>query len=140
VGEALDRISRALVSGTSRRAALGGMMAGMAASLPWTAEGKKKKRRRKKKFKKFQESCNQWCGDKFGFSGQAFNSCVTKAKEGKGPCYSSTDQGPGFYCTHVLKCGELNCCPTIIDGDPVKDGQCCTSDCQVLNGTFVCLT
>jgi hypothetical protein len=138
VGEALDRISRALASGTSRRTALGGLLAGSAVILPWTAEAKKKKHRHKKKFKKFQESCNQWCGDKFGSSGQSFTSCVNKAKEGKGPCYSSTEQGPGFFCTQVKKCGDLNCCPDLSGGDPVTDGLCCTTDCEALNGTLFC--
>jgi hypothetical protein len=138
MGEALDRLAKALASGSSRRVALGGLLTGAAAALPWTTEAKKKKKKRKKKFKKLQTYCNQWCGEKFGFSGKSFNTCVDKAKEGKGACYSDVAQGPGFYCTHVLQCGELNCCPTIDGGEPVKDGECCDGDCALGNGTFFC--
>jgi hypothetical protein len=47
MGDSLDRLSRALASGASRRLALGGVLTGIAAALPWTAEGKKKKNKRK---------------------------------------------------------------------------------------------
>lgn len=133
MGEALDLFSKALASGASRRSALAGLLIGATAVLPWTAEAKKKKKKRKKKFKKYQEFCNEWCGAKFELELKSLNECVNKAKEGQGPCYSS---GPGFYCENVLKCGE-DCCPTIIGGDPVKDGSCCTGECVALNGTCI---
>jgi hypothetical protein len=146
--EALDRFAKALASGTSRRATLGGLFAGLAASLPWTAEAKKNKkqrrrrrreRKRKKQFQKFQAACEQWCAQQFGASGDEFDACVKQAKEGKGACYSSAEQGPGYFCTEVEPCGDLNCCPNIFGGGPVTSGECCETECEVLNGTLVCI-
>ncbi len=138
--ELLDQFARSLASGASRRAALGALLAGSAAALPFTSEAKKRKTKRKKKFKKFQESCNRWCEAKFASSGQARSACIDKAKEGKGPCYSATEEGPAFYCLTVQKCGDLNCCPTLVGGAPVKDGVCCSTPCSLtmVNGTVVC--
>lgn len=139
--EALDQFARALASGTSRRAALGALLAGSAAALPLTSEARKNKNKnkRKRKFQEFQESCNVWCDAKFASSIKDQTSCIAKAKEGKGPCYSATEEGPGFYCTNVLICKEQNCCPTLNGGAPVKDGVCCTNACTfAINGTFFC--
>jgi len=141
VTEALDQFARALATGASRRAALGALLAGSAAALPFSSEAKKNKNKnkRKKKFQEFQESCNLWCDARFASSIKDQTSCIAKAKEGKGPCYSATEEGPGFYCTNILICKELICCPTLNGGAPVKDGECCSTPCLLtLNGTLIC--
>jgi hypothetical protein len=101
---------------------------------------RRKERQKKKRFAQLQEFCRQWCGEKFDFAGKAFNNCVDKAKEGKGPCYSSTDQGPGYFCSQVLECIE-ECCPdSNTGGNPVTDGECCVDgeSCTFLNATYFC--
>lgn len=139
----LDRLSKALASDTSRRSALGGLLAGAALTLPWNAEAKnKKKKKQRKRFQPFQEFCSEWCGYKFGFSGKAFSTCVEKAKDGQGPCYSPVDQGPGRLCAFVLGCdnGQF-CCPIFFPeqkGAPVEIGECCVKPCELLNGTNIC--
>lgn len=139
MGETIDRLAKGLASGSSRRTALASLLTGAAAALPWTAEAKKNKNKRKKKFKKYQAFCRQWCGEKFGFTGKEFNNCVDKAKEGKGACYSSSSQGPGYFCREVLKCGE-ECCPNLNGGAQVTDGECCVAgeSCTFLNSTYFC--
>lgn len=144
MGEMLDRLSKALASDTSRRGALGGLLAGAALTLPWNAEAKnKKKKKRRKKFQPFQQYCADWCGYKFGFSGKEFSNCVNKAKDGQGPCYSPVDQGPGRLCAFQLGCGKgLFCCPLFFPGEkgaPVQTGECCFTPCDLtVNGTSFC--
>ena len=147
MGEALDLFSKALAGGASRRATLGGLLASWAATLPWSAEAKKHKRKKKRKrkqkrnkqFLKFLDVCTDWCELVFGVGNPEIDKCVALAKEGKGACFSATEQGPGFFCTQVKQCGDLNCCPDLNGGGPVTDGDCCVTECQNLNGTLFCL-
>jgi hypothetical protein len=155
MGQALDRFSKALAEGTSRRTAFAGLLASAAAALPWTAEAKKKRHRRRRRrkerdqnrkkrqqqspFVQLQEFCDRWCRQKFGFLGSEFDSCVALAEDGQGPCYSSVDQGPGYFCSQVLECIE-ECCPdNSIGGGPVTDGECCPEGetCEVVESPII---
>ncbi len=138
MSDILDGISKALASGASRRAALGGALAGAASTLPWMADAKRRNRNKSKKFKKLLRFCQDWCGSQFMQGTPEFTNCVKKAKEGKGPCYSATEQGPGHFCTKVQPCGKKTCCPNTTVG-PVTEGECCDKGeaCMAANGTFV---
>ena len=166
----IDDLAKALASGASRLAALaglltGGTLVGGAFVLPWTNEAKKKKTKKKKKkktqttqpppsqlpppqpppsqnlFAKFQGLCDVWCRGKFSAGTPAATSCIEAAKIGLGPCYSATEEGPGFHCLGRLGCtAEQTCCPGIeVDlGQPVTGGSCCLPGFQCLpaiNGT-----
>ena len=137
MGDAFDRLSMALASGASRRAALAGLLAS-AAALPLTASGRRR-RKRTKKFKKYHDFCRTWCGDRFMDGSNEFGQCVAKAKEGKGACYA---EGPGHFCLSLAHCSEHQvCCPFFFSGDPVTEGECCASNeqCAAPNATaFIC--
>jgi hypothetical protein len=143
MGEAIDRLAKALASGVSRRSALGGVLAGSAVLLPWTAAAKKRKKKRKqerKVYRQYLEYCHSWCGFRFGSSEAEKQSCNKAAKKGKGPCYSATEQGPGYFCHKVTPCGKNQyCCPLLVGGSPVTEGRCCPKGtfCPNLNGTTV---
>jgi hypothetical protein len=138
MGEAIDQLAMALASGTSRRAALAGVLAG-ATSLPWTAAGRR--RHRNKKFKKYLGHCRIWCGHRFPAGSSELAQCIAKAKDGKGACFA---EGPGHFCLALAHCGKHQvCCPFFLTGDPVTDGECCAAanQCAAPNGTaFVCVS
>ncbi|MFN8591224.1 MAG: hypothetical protein U0031_07130 [Thermomicrobiales bacterium] len=134
MGSLIDDVSKALASGTSRRAALGALLAGSAASLPWSSEASNQKKRRR--FKKYLEYCKQWCGFRNMVGTKQYEECVKKAKNGKGACYRT---GPGRFCLDK-DCPEGTiCCPDFVGGDPVTSGECCENPCTQINGTNICL-
>lgn len=141
MGSTIDRLSIALASGTSRREALGIILASGAALLPWTAaanEKKKRRRQRRKIINRSLEFCESWCKSKFFSDEAAIESCVNAAESGKGPCYAAAEKGPGHFCLRVKKCGDGKyCCPESPDGGPVTEGACCPKStvCAFLNGT-----
>lgn len=143
MGEAIDQLSKALASGASRRAALGGALVGVAAILPWTAEAKNRKRRRKQRhraFRRYHPYCQSWCADRFLPDAGAAQQCTDDAKQGRGACYAASEQGPGYFCHKVKKCGDGKyCCPSVLGGSPVTEGTCCPtgSSCAFINGTAV---
>lgn len=143
MGDTIDRLSKALASGASRRETLAVVVAGSAALLPWTTEGKssrqQRRRRRKKrlleKFAPYFEYCEDWCANQFNLGSKELPACINGAKTGKGPCYSEVDKGPGFICTKELTCPSgFECCPDILS----PTGQCCVGGCQAINGTTIC--
>jgi hypothetical protein len=150
MGALLDRLAMALASGASRRTAVGGFLAGMAASAPWTEAAKNKRKRRRKRKNRAQKErrraiaryldyCQSWCDARFDGNPTDIQSCISAAEEGKGPCYSAAEQGPGHFCLRVKKCGKRKyCCPEVPDGGPVTEGACCRKGaiCAFINGTF----
>lgn len=151
------KLAKALASGVSRRETLAGLLAGAAVALPWTSEAKKgrrKKNRRKRKkqtneqpptqqsptaspFAKLQGLCDEWCQGKFLAGTPATLNCIEAAKSGIGPCYSATEEGPGFFCLSESGCTqEQTCCPDIdvALGLPVTDGICCSPGTQCFPG------
>lgn len=144
MGETLDRLAQALASGAPRRAAVAGILAAATATLPWSAEARHHHKHKKNDFSQFQMFCQEWCEAEFFLDPQQAAQCTRQATSGKGPCYSSTEQGPGYFCTHVKHCGkQKRCCPGIGNGGPVTDGACCArnTNCNPINGTagFFCL-
>jgi hypothetical protein len=151
MGEAIDRLAKALASGASRRTALGGLFAASAALLPWTATAKnqKKKNKKKKKRKKRQqrkayqrylEYCQIWCDFRFSLDEGQIQPCIQAAEKGQGPCYSALEQGPGYFCHKVQSCGKNQyCCPLLQGGDPVTEGACCPNGtvCPIVNGSVI---
>ena len=138
MGEAIDRLAKLLASGGSRRAAIGSLLTGAAILLPRPIEASRHRRKRTARFQRFQQFCEEWCDIRFGSGSAESQQCIASAKDGKGPCYSSSLQGPGYFCTQVQQCGKRGlCCPRITTGDPVTDGECCTSGeaCRALNST-----
>ncbi|MDF3040683.1 MAG: hypothetical protein K0Q71_3389 [Thermomicrobiales bacterium] len=146
MGVLLDRLAMALASGASRRTAVGGFLAGMAAAAPWTeaAKSKKKRRRQRKKQRRraiarYVDYCQSWCDERFEGDEEDIQACISAAEKGKGPCYSAAEQGPGHFCLRVKKCGKRKyCCPEVgSEGDPVTDGSCCPKGtfCAFINGT-----
>ena len=137
MGDAIDGLSRALASGASRRATFGGVLAGAAAFLPWTAAANRKKRRRRA-IKRYLRYCEVWCDERFEGNEAAIQDCIAEAEQGKGPCYSRQAKGPGHFCLRVKECGRRKyCCPVINGGGPVTDGSCCEKGtfCAFVNGT-----
>jgi hypothetical protein len=136
----IDKVSRALASGVSRRRALAGLTASVAAALPWTSEAKKGRRKKKKKespFVKLQGLCAEWCAGKFETDSPAFAACVSAAKSGAGACYDPSQEGPGFYCLTKAGCSpQQTCCPgfDVILGEPIKDAECCPPGSLCVNG------
>lgn len=139
----IDRLAKMLASGASRREALGAVVAGGAALLPWTAAGKDEKERRRQRrriIRRTLEFCQFWCDEKFTGNEAAIQSCFNAAKTGKGPCYSASEQGPGHFCLRIKKCGDGKyCCPESPSGGPVTEGACCPRGtfCAFINGTVV---
>jgi hypothetical protein len=141
MGKDIDRLALFLASGTSRRAALGALLAGGAALLPWTAAGKDKKKRRRQRRKdiaRYVAYCQHWCDEKFTGDEEGIHACIDAAKTGKGPCYSATEKGPGHFCLRVKHCPDHKyCCPTVVGDLPVTEGVCCAKGtvCGFINGT-----
>lgn len=136
MGSLIDDVSKALASGSSRRAALGALLAGSAASLPWSSEASNDRKQRRRRFKKYLDYCKQWCGYRNMVGTKPYQECVQKAKEGKGSCYAT---GPGRFCLDK-DCPEGTiCCPDFVDSSRVTSGECCEDTCTAVNGTNVCL-
>jgi hypothetical protein len=135
MGDAIDRFAKALAAGSSRRQAVLGLLTGATAYLPWSAEAKKRKGTKKGQFKKYQDYCKAWCGLKFGFDTPDARSCAKKAKEGKGPCYSSSAQGPGWRCLKQDCPAHQTCCPFFLNGTEVPPANCCDSGEVCSHGT-----
>jgi hypothetical protein len=145
----IDEFAKALASGASRRSALAGLLASVAAVLPWTTEAKNKAKKRKKRrrqrrqrqqdIQRYLEFCEVWCGDEFGPVAEDVDACIAAAETGHGPCYSATAKGPGYFCSKK-KCGKhTRCCPNVgFMGGPVTEGACCGKDafCAFINGTI----
>jgi hypothetical protein len=140
MGDAIDQFAKALATGRSRREAALGLFASGAAMLPWTSAARgKRKNKHPKNLKRYLEYCQSWCDDKFDGDETAIQDCVDAAKNGEGPCYSASSQGPGYFCTKVKHCHRHKyCCPALLAGDPVHEGACCPrgTDCAFINGTF----
>lgn len=143
MGSEIDRLAKALARGASRREALGALLAGGAALLPWTAAGKDKKKRRRQRRRVIQrtlEFCQYWCDEKFTGNEAAIQSCLNAARTGKGPCYSAAEKGPGHFCLRVKTCGDGKyCCPSVLASNPVTEGACCARGtvCGFINGTVI---
>jgi hypothetical protein len=147
MGDAIDRLSKALASGRSRREALVALATASVAFLPWTAEGKNKqalrrRRRRQRRlaqFEPFLADCEEWCASTFALGTKQRTDCIDLARTGQGACYSEIDRGPGFYCTKEQICQNgRTCCPDISGGGPVVSGPCCVGGCDAINGTALC--
>jgi hypothetical protein len=128
MSEIIDNVAKALASGLPRRQVLIRWAGGAAALLPFADAAARDQ------FKRLQSYCEDWCN--FEFTGTQAESCISKAKKGKGPCYSSSGDGPGFVCTKQDPCPKhKRCCPTVV-GTPVHR-TCCTPDqeCVGINET-----
>ena len=125
MGEAIDRFAKALAAGSSRRQAVLGLVTGATAYLPWSAEAHKRKGKKKGHFKKYQDYCEAWCGLRFDFGSRELQSCTEKAKQGKGPCYSSSTKGPGWRCLKKDCPTHTKCCPLFLNGTEVPLANCC---------------
>jgi hypothetical protein len=127
MSEIIDRVAKSLAAGVPRRQVLrwGG---GLGALLPFADAAAHDR------FKHLEQYCQDWC--QIEFTGPHADACVSKAKKGKGPCYSSSGRGPGFVCTKKDPCpSHKRCCPTVV-GTPVTR-VCCSSgqECVGINET-----
>lgn len=144
MGDALDQFSKSLASGTSRRRTLGALLAGSISALPFTAEGKKNRNKRKRKlrqeFAPYQQVCEDWCTFNSQLPNATINveSCLKKAKEGKGPCFAA--DGSGAACLETCPKGQF-CCPVLLSTGEVEFVECCTTECGLsVNSTVICST
>ena len=141
MGDAIDRFAKALAKGRSRREAALGLLAGGAALLPWTSEAQGRRKKKQHQNQRYLDYCKDWCEFKFQMSQSEVNDCISAAKRGNGPCYSSSAKGPGYFCTKVKHChNHKYCCPVTVEaGGQVTDGLCCPKgkDCGFLNATVV---
>ncbi len=127
----IDDFAKALAAGQSRRRALGRLGAGLlAAVVPGrTVEAHDR-------FARCLDDCRKWCRATFG-DGRKGKKCIERAKDGKGPCYSSSKPGPGHLCcTQANPCGaNEKCCADVLGGP--SSAECCPSgtECIQINGT-----
>ena len=142
----LDQFSKSLAAGASRRRALGALLAGSALALPFTAEGGKNKGKKKRKLRQtyapYQNMCYNWCKINAQLPDATVNYglCIKAAKEGKGPCFSTSAGGSGASCLDRCPSGQF-CCPALGPDGKVNFTQCCTSECDLsLNNTLICTT
>ena len=127
-GQRFDEVTRALATGTSRRAvlrtALGGMGAGLLALVGVTEAGAASKR-----------SCVESCKKQFG-PGRARGQCISTCAKGGG-----TPPVPEF-CGGIgnLPCPEGFTCvdDPRDDCDPERGGRDCGGICRPTCGTTVC--
>ena len=127
-GQRFDEVTRALATGTSRRAvlrtALGGMGAGLLALVGVTEAGAASKR-----------SCVESCKKQFG-PGRARGQCISTCAKGGG-----TPPVPEF-CGGIgnLPCPEGFTCvdDPRDDCDPESGGRDCGGICRPTCGTTVC--
>ena len=142
MNSAIDRLAKALASGVSRRETVTALVAGAAASLPWTVAGKsnKQQRRRRRKqrqlkeFAPYLEYCEDWCAGEFTLGSKQLIECLQLAKTGKGACYQDP-AAPGFVCTAEPRCDKgFFCCPNLLG----SGRECCIGGCEAINGTTIC--
>ena len=127
MSEIIDNVAKALASGLPRRKVLLRWAGGLAALTPLADAAA----RSKSEFAKYEQFCSDWCRFEFASDPQ-IQSCMHKAKKGKGPCYSSQRKGPGFVCAKGNPCPSgKRCCPTVFGDSTTRD--CCTPDQQCLN-------
>ena len=125
MGRTIDDLSVALASGLHRRQAVSILMAGTAALQPWASEGKKRRKKKKGsgRAQRYLDYCRLWCENRFGAGTSEAQACVSKAKEGRGACYSTSEKGPGWFCER-LDCRDVVCCPLMTSG-AIAYAQCC---------------